>query len=83
MWAYAKREKNAMRSSSKLGLLSTVSFAALAIAGGPASAASTTCNGTMTGQIAGNVVVPVGGSCTLYQANVAGNVQVSQNGTCW
>ncbi len=33
----------------------------------------------MTGAISGNLVVPAGGACTLYQANVSGNVQVSQN----
>src|SRR5271170_2511446 len=62
----------------KLGLLTSVSLAALA-AGGAAAWADTVCNGSMTGTIAGNVVVPTGGSCTLYQANVSGNVQVSQN----
>ena len=64
----------------KLGLLSTVSLAALVV-GGTTVWADTVCNGSMTGTIAGNLVVPVGGSCTLYQANVSGNVQVSQNAT--
>jgi feruloyl esterase len=33
----------------------------------------------MTGTIAGNLVVPPGGSCTLYQANVKGDVRVARN----
>ena len=37
------------------------------------------CNGSLTGTIAGNLVVPTGATCTLFQANVSGNVQVSQN----
>jgi hypothetical protein len=67
-----------MRGSHKLVLLSTVSLAALA-AGGAAARADTVCAGSLTGTIAGNLVVPAGGSCTLYQANVSGNVRVSQN----
>ncbi len=69
-----------MRGSHKLVLLSTVSLAALAAVSAEArAAASTMCSGTLTGAIAGNVIVPAGASCTLYQANVAGNVLVSQN----
>ncbi len=70
-----------MRRSPKLMLLSSVSLAALAAVSGGAKAANTVCNGSMTGAISGNVVVPAGGSCTLYQANVAGNIQVSANAT--
>ena len=44
-----------------------------------ARGAETMCNGSMTGAIAGDIVVAAGGSCTLYQANVSGNVQVLQN----
>jgi len=64
----------------RLGLLSSVSLAAL-VAGGTAAWANTQCNGSLTGTIVGNLVVPTGGSCTLYQANVTGNVQVSPNAT--
>ena len=63
----------------KLGLLSTVSVAALVAGGMSARGAETMCNGSMTGAIAGDIVVAAGGSCTLYQANVSGNVQVLQN----
>ena len=68
-----------MRRSHKLVLLSTVSLAALAAVSGAARAADTVCTGSMTGAIAGNLVVPANGSCTLFQANVSGNVRVSQN----
>jgi hypothetical protein len=61
-----------------LGLLSGVSLAAL-VAGGNVAQADTVCNGSMTGTFAGNVVVPAGGSCTLFQANVKGDVQVARN----
>jgi Tannase and feruloyl esterase len=61
----------------RFALCSTVSLMALA-AGGTRAWADTACTGSMTGDIAGNVVVPVGASCTLYQANVGGNVRVSQ-----
>lgn len=61
----------------RLGLLSSVSLAALVVGG--TAWADTVCNGSLTGNIAGNLVVPAGGSCTLYQANVSGNVRVSQN----
>lgn len=68
-----------MRRSHKLVLLSTVSLAALSAVSHGAKAGSTLCNGSMTGVINGNIVVPAGGSCTLYQANVAGSIQVSPN----
>ena len=42
-------------------------------------AADTACVGTLSGNIVGNVVVPNGASCTLSDATVTGNVQVSQN----
>jgi hypothetical protein len=48
------------------------------VAGGNAAWADTVCSGSMTGAIAGNLVVPAGGSCTLYQANVKGDVQVER-----
>src|SRR5580693_10295277 len=70
---------NAVSYRFKLGLLSTVSLAALAAGGATARAAETMCNGSLTGTIAGNLVVPAGATCTLFQANVSGNVQVSQN----
>jgi hypothetical protein len=66
-----------MKHRVRLGLLSSVSLAAL-VAGGTVAWADTKCNGSLTGTIVGNVVVPTGGSCTLYQANVTGNIQVSQ-----
>jgi hypothetical protein len=71
--------ENAMSYRFKLGLLSTVSLAALAAGGMSAWGAETVGNGSMTGTIAGDLVVASGGSCTLYQANVSGNVQVLQN----
>ena len=63
----------------RLLLLSSVSLAALAAGSIAAQAADTVCNGSMTGAISGNLVVPAGAACTLYQANVSGNVQVLQN----
>jgi hypothetical protein len=42
-------------------------------------AADTTCTSTLTGTIDGNVVVPDGASCTLFDATVAGDVHVLQN----
>jgi Tannase and feruloyl esterase len=59
------------------GLLSSVSLVALVV-GGNAAWADTVCSGSMTGAIAGNLVVPAGGSCTLYQATVKGDVQVQR-----
>ena len=67
-----------MHQRSRWGLLSSVSLAAL-VAGGNAAWADTVCSGSMTGAIAGNLVVPPGGSCTLYQANVKGDVRVARN----
>src|SRR5262249_15715103 len=49
--------------------------------GGTARAESTNCDGSLTGKITGNVVVPSGRSCTLYQADVEGDIRVSSNGT--
>jgi feruloyl esterase len=42
-------------------------------------AADTNCTGTLSGNIAGKVVVPSGASCTLSDATITGNVQVLQN----
>ena len=42
-------------------------------------AADTSCSGTLSGSITGNIVVPVGASCTLSDATVTGNVQILQN----
>ena len=44
-------------------------------------AADTSCTGSLSGNITGNVAVPNGASCTLSNATVAGNVQVLQNAT--
>jgi hypothetical protein len=53
---------------------------AAAFAGAPAAyAADTACNGTLSGDIAGNVVVPKGASCTLFDATITGNLKISQN----
>jgi len=67
-----------MHQRSRWVLLSSVSLAAL-VAGGNTAWADTVCSGSMTGAIAGNLVVPPGGSCTLYQANVKGDVRVGRN----
>jgi hypothetical protein len=42
-------------------------------------AADTSCTGTLSGSITGNIVVPSGASCTLSDATVTGDVQVLQN----
>lgn len=42
-------------------------------------AANTSCTGTLSGNVSGNVVVPGGASCTLSDVTVTGNVQVLQN----
>jgi feruloyl esterase len=42
-------------------------------------AANTSCTGTLSGSVTGNIVVPVGASCTLSDATVTGDVQVLQN----
>jgi hypothetical protein len=42
-------------------------------------AADTSCSGTLSGSITGNIVVPVDASCTLSDATVTGNVQILQN----
>jgi hypothetical protein len=67
-----------MHQRTRWGLLSSVSLAAL-VAGGNTAWADTVCSGSMTGAIAGNLVVPLGGSCILYQANVKGDVRVARN----
>jgi Tannase and feruloyl esterase len=67
-----------MKHRARLGLLGTVSLMAL-MAGGNVAWADTVCDGSMTGTLPGKLVVPVGRSCTLYQAHVGGSVQVSQN----
>lgn len=56
-----------------------LSLVALAAGGAAARAADTICNGSLTGAIEGNLVVPSGASCLLYQARIDGNVLVSQN----
>ena len=55
--------------------------AALLLGGAPAAAAEIMCNGSLTGKIAGDLVVPAGAGCTLYQARVSGDVRVMQNAT--
>jgi hypothetical protein len=52
-----------------------------ALVGGAATghAANTSCTGTLSGSITGDVVVPNGASCTLSNATVTGDVQVRQN----
>src|SRR4051812_43580139 len=55
--------------------------AALLMGGAPATAAEIVCNGSLTGKIAGNLIVPAGGGCTLYQARVTGDVLVMRNAT--
>ena len=42
-------------------------------------AANTSCTGTLSGSVTGNIVVPVGASCTLSDATVTGDLQVLQN----
>src|SRR5436305_6595479 len=44
---------------------------------GTSAAEAATCNGTLTGDIAGVVVVQKYASCTLSQVNVSGSVLVS------
>jgi feruloyl esterase len=44
-----------------------------------AHAASTSCTGTLSGSITGNIVVPSGATCTVSDATVTGDVQVLQN----
>ena len=52
-----------------------------ALVGGAATAhaANTSCTGTLSGSITGDVVVPNGASCTLSNATVTGDVQVRPN----
>jgi hypothetical protein len=58
-------------------------FSISALVGGASAvrAADTNCTSSLSGNITGNVVVPNGGSCTLSNATVGGNVQVLQNAT--
>jgi hypothetical protein len=59
----------------------SVSTAALvAVSAAPAFAAVIYCNGFMTGNIPGHVIVRSGDTCTLEEANVAGNVNVRPGG---
>src|SRR5712671_1006967 len=57
----------------RFGILPTIMLAALLLAAASAHAANTICAGSLTGNIAGNVVVPPGAGCTLYQARITGN----------
>src|SRR5215471_8286113 len=63
------------------GIFAATVLAALFFAAGQARAADTTCTGSLTGSITGNIVVPAGAGCTLYQARVSGDVEVKQNAT--
>jgi feruloyl esterase len=56
-----------------------VAIPALTAGVSAAHAADTSCTSTLSGSITGNVIVPVGASCTLSDATVTGNVQVLQN----
>ena len=50
------------------------------IGGAPAvHAAVTSCAGSLSGNLNGNIVVPTGASCVLSDATVTGSVQVQQN----
>jgi feruloyl esterase len=61
----------------KLALLLIISLTSLAAgARGGSRAVDTVCNGSLTGTIAGDIIVPAGGACTLYQAKVDGDVRV-------
>jgi hypothetical protein len=69
-------ERKAMR---RLVHAAAVAIATL-LAGGPLGyAANTNCTSTLSGNLAGTVVVPTGASCTLSNATVTGDVQVRQN----
>ena len=59
----------------------TLMLAVPALVGGASAvhAANTSCTGTLSGSVTGNVVVPNGASCTLSAATVTGDVQVGQN----
>src|SRR6516164_5278752 len=56
-----------------------VAISALAAGVSAAHAADTSCTSTLSGSITGNIVVPIGASCTLSDATIIGNVQVLQN----
>src|SRR4030095_753355 len=55
----------------------SVLTAVACVCGGTLAWADTLCTGALTGDIAGNVVVPKNASCTLTQINVSGSVLVS------
>ena len=56
-----------------------VAIPALVGCASAAQAANTSCTGTLSGSITGNIVVPNGASCTLSNATVTGDVHVLQN----
>jgi|HubBroStandDraft_6_1064221.scaffolds.fasta_scaffold454774_2 hypothetical protein len=49
---------------------------ALIVSASAAHAANTSCTGTLSGSITGNILVPSGASCTVSDATVTGDVQV-------
>ena len=59
----------------------TLMLAVPALVGGASAvhAAATSCTSTLSGSITGNIVVPIGASCTLSDATIIGKVQVLQN----
>ena len=58
-----------------------VAISALTVGASVAHAADTSCTGTLSGSITGNIVVPSGASCTVPDATLTGDVQVLQNAT--
>ena len=48
-----------------------------------AHAEESACTGVLTGQVAGDVVVPSGASCTLEGAEISGSVTVEPAGQLW
>ena len=58
--------------------LSPILLLVILLLGAETARADVICNGSFTGSLAGNLVVPAGGACTLYQARINGNVQVRQ-----
>jgi hypothetical protein len=57
--------------------LVTVTILAAAFGGASiARAADTVCTGSLSGNVAGNIYVGSGVSCTISQANIGGNVQL-------
>jgi cyclophilin family peptidyl-prolyl cis-trans isomerase len=64
----------------KLFVLVGVAFTAVLALSSSAAAQSTACNGTLTGQtVAGDLVVPDNGSCTLVNSTVGDDVWVGKN----